>query len=147
LDGPYRKLAGNIKMNHIFTCDEMGDVMKLRQSNLLEHEETLVYLRKKHWKDVSQRELMEYAERVLTPIKCVGLNPYKMVEMWKNYRPVIPVEYQSDALYAKPSDEVLKKVKVEREDRSEFRAKLKVKKYASKKGVESTAFDGEEDKA
>ena len=147
LDGPYRKLAGHIKMNHIFTCDEMGDVMKLRQSNLLEHEETLVYLRKMHWKDVSQRELMEYAERVLTPIKCVGLNPYKMVEMWKNYRPVIPVEYQSDALYAKPSDKVMKKVKVEREDRSEFRAKLKEKKYASKKGVESTAFDGEEDKA
>ena len=29
LDGPYRKLAGHIKMNHIFTCDEMGDVMKL----------------------------------------------------------------------------------------------------------------------
>ena len=147
LDGPYRKLAGHIKMNHIFTCDEMGDVMKLRQSNLLEHEETLLCLRKTNWKDADLRKLTEYAVRVLTPIKCDGLNPYKMVEMWKNYRPVIPVEYQSDALYVKPSDEVLKKVKVEKEDRSEFRAKLKVKKYASKKGVESTAFDGEEDKA
>ena len=41
----------------------------------------------------------------------------------------------------------MKKVKVEKEDRSEFRAKLKVKKYVSKKGVESTAFDGEKDKA
>ncbi len=113
----------------------------------MEHEETLVYLRKTHWKDVSQCELMEYVERVLTLIKCVGLNQYKMVEMWKNYRPVIPVEYQLDALYVKPSDEVLKKVKVEKEDQLEFRAKLEVKKYASKKGVESTAFDGEEDKA
>ena len=121
--------------------------MKLRQSNLLEHEETLVRLRKTNWKDAELRELTEYAERVLTPIKCDGLNPYKMVEMWKNYRPVIPVEYQLNALYAKPSDEVLKKVKVEKEDRSEFRAKLKVKKYAAKKGVESTAFDGEEGKA
>ena len=90
---------------------------------------------------------MEYAERVLTPIPCLGLNPYKMVEMWKKHHPVIPVVYQSDALHAKPSEEVLKRVKVEKEDRSEFRAKLKVKKYASKKGVESTAFDGEEDKA
>jgi hypothetical protein len=103
-------------MNHIFTCEDVDDVMKLQQSNLLEHEETFVCLWKTHWKDVSQRELIEYAERVLMPIPCLGLNPYKMVEMWKNYRPVIPVEYQSDALYAKPSEEVLKRVKVEKED-------------------------------
>ena len=44
LDGPYRKLAGLIKKNHIFTCDEMDDLMMLRQSNLLEHKETLIYL-------------------------------------------------------------------------------------------------------
>ncbi len=43
-----------------------------------------------------------------------------MVEMWKNYHPVILVEYQLDALYVKPSDEVLKKVKVEKEDQSEI---------------------------
>jgi hypothetical protein len=52
--------------------------------------------------------------------KCDGLNPYKMVEMWKNYRPVIPGEYQTDVLYVKPSPEVLAKVKVEKTDRSEF---------------------------
>ena len=86
----------------------------------MEHEETLVRLRKTNWVHADLRELTEYAERVLTPIKCDGLNPYKMVEMWKNYRPVIPVEYQSNALYAKPSDKVLKKVKVEKEDRSEL---------------------------
>ena len=44
-----------------------------------------------------------YAEKVLRPIKCVGLNPYKMVEMFKNYRPVVPVEFHSDELYAEPS--------------------------------------------
>jgi len=68
LDGPYRKLAGQIKKNHIFTCDDMDDVMKLQQSNLLEHQETLVCLRKTNWKDADLRELTEYAERVLKPI-------------------------------------------------------------------------------
>jgi hypothetical protein len=92
LDGIDKKLTGHIKKNHIFYC-EYDDVMKLRQSYLLEHEEYCLQLRKKNWKDVSREELLAYAEKVLTPIKCVGLNPYKMVEMWKNYRPVIPVEY------------------------------------------------------
>ena len=61
-----------------------------------------------------------------------------------NYRPVIPVEYQSDVLYVKPSPEVLAKVKVEKTDRSEFRANMKAKKYEGKEQVESTAFDGDD---
>jgi hypothetical protein len=145
LDGIYRKLTGQIKKNHIFYC-EYDDVMKLRQSNLLEHAEYCLFLRKKNWKDLGREELLAYAEKVLTPIKCDGLNPYKMVEMWKNYRPVIPVEYQSDVLYVKPSLEVLAKVKVEKTDRSEFRANLKAKKYEGKERVESTAFDGDDGK-
>jgi hypothetical protein len=142
-DGIYRKLTGQIKKNHIFYC-EFDDVMKLRQSNLSEHAEYCVCLRKKNWKDVGREEMLAYAEKMLRPIKCDGLNPYKMVEMWKNYRPVIPVEYQSDVLYVKPSPEVLAKVKVEKTDRSEFRANLKAKKYEKKERVESTAFDGDE---
>jgi hypothetical protein len=86
----------------------------------LKHEEYCDYLRKKNWKDVSREELLAYAEKVLTQIKCDGLNPYKMVEIWKNYRPVFPVEYQLNVLYVKPSPEVLAKVKVEKTDRSEF---------------------------
>jgi hypothetical protein len=35
-------------------------------------------------------------------------------------------------------------VKVEKTDRSEFRANLKAKKYEKKERVESTAFDGDE---
>ena len=60
--------------------------------------------------------------------------------MWKNYRPNIPVEYQSNELYAEPSVEVKAKVKDEKSDRSEFRATLKAKKYAEKMQVESLAF-------
>ena len=56
-------------------------------------------------------------------------------------------------MYAEPSPEVWSKVKAEKTDRSEFRANLKVKKYAGKEKIESTAFnsdegnDGEEGKA
>ena len=50
-----------------------------------------------------------------------------MVEMWKNYHPNIPIEYQSDVLYDEPSAEVFSKVKLEKEDRSEFRAKMSKK--------------------
>ena len=50
LDGIYRKLAGNIKQNHIFSCsDNNGFEMRIRQSNLVEHREFIVKLRKKHW--------------------------------------------------------------------------------------------------
>jgi len=47
-------------------------------------------------------------------------------------------------LYAELSPEVWLEVKVEKIDRSEFRANLKAKKYAGKERVESTAFDSDE---
>ncbi len=51
---------------------------------------------------------------MLKPIQCVGLNRYKIVEMYKNYRPNVPIEYHSDLMYAEPSEEVWSKVKVEK---------------------------------
>ncbi len=81
---------------------------------------------------------------MLKPIQCVGLNPYKIVEMYKNYRPNIPIEYHSDLMYVEPSEEVWLKVKVKKTERSEFRTNLKAKKYAGKEHIESVAFgDGE----
>ncbi len=81
---------------------------------------------------------------MLKPIQCVGLNPYKIVEMNKNYRPNLPIEYHFDVMYTEPGEEVWLKVKVEKTDRSEFRANLKAKKYAGKEQIESVAFgDGE----
>ena len=47
LDGIYNKLTGHIKKNHIFYC-EYDAVMKLRQSNLLEHAEYCLRLQKKN---------------------------------------------------------------------------------------------------
>ncbi len=74
----------------------------------------------------------------------MGLNPNKIVEMYKNYRPNVPVEYHSDVMYAEPSEEVWSKVKVDKMERSEFQANLKAKKYAGREQIESVAFrDGE----
>ena len=82
------------------------------------------------------------------PLPHTGLNPYKMVEMFAKYRPVVPVEFQSDELYAEPSKEVYSKVKMEKTDRSEFRAKLKATKYKSDmEKIEKMAFDGGEGEA
>jgi hypothetical protein len=51
----------------------------------------------------------------------LGLNPYKSVELWKNYCPVVPVEFQGDALYAKPDATIMSKVKDEKLFRAELR--------------------------
>ncbi len=77
-----------------------------------------------------------------------GINPYKVYELFKNFRPYVPVEFQSDPMYAMPSPEVLAKVKAEMVDRKEFRATLKMKKYDwTKKQLETVAFGDDEDEA
>ena len=55
------------------------------------------------------------------------MNPYKVVEMWKNYRPLVPVEYQCYILYVKPDAEVMAKVKDKKVYRVETRVVLKDK--------------------
>ena len=70
----------------------------------------------------------------------MGLNPYKIVELWKNYRPMVPVEFQSDILYAEPDAEIMAKVKDEKIFRGESRKILKAKKYGvAKESVEEIA--------
>ena len=124
--------------------------MTLRQSDLAEHTAVSFNLRKKGvWEDMTQDKLTETTNSVLAAaIRNVGLNPYKMVEMFKNYRPNVPDEFQSDELYAEPSKEVWSKVKTEKIDRAEFRAKLKVTKYSEgKERIESLALDEGDGKA
>jgi hypothetical protein len=83
-------------------------------------------------------EIVEFLELVLASVSTwAGMNTYKIVEMFKNYRPNIPVEYHSDEL-AEPSEEVWMKAKMEKSDRLEFRATMKAKKYVeSKKCIET----------
>jgi hypothetical protein len=113
----------------------------IRQTNLEEHQEYVLNLWKRGtWDGVTWAQLIKHADKVLKPIQYVGLNPYKIVEMYKNYRQIVPVEYHSDVLYVELSEEVWLKVKVEKMERSRFWANLKAKKYAVKEQIESVAF-------
>jgi hypothetical protein len=47
LDGLYQPLTGNIKTNHIFSCTDEGTQIMIRQSNLEEHQEYVLNLRKR----------------------------------------------------------------------------------------------------
>jgi hypothetical protein len=92
-------------------------------------------------------DIAKHLESVLVPITCVGMNLYKIVEMWNNYRPNVPIDYLLDELNAERSEEVWAKVKMEKTDRLEFWATLKVKKYAeNKEQIESVAFNDSEGK-
>jgi hypothetical protein len=77
-------LAGNIKKNHIFSCNNDGSQMMLWQSNLPEHQEFVLYLWKRDtWDGMTRSKIAEYLEEVLRPIAWKGMNPYKIVELWK----------------------------------------------------------------
>jgi hypothetical protein len=142
----YRPLAGIVKKNHILSCvNELQ--MRLRQSNREEHNELVVMfnLRKRSTSKLSRAEIAEILNSLLVTITNDGLNPFKAVEMFTKYPPNIPVQFQSDELYAEPSAEVWAKVKKEKIDRSEFRAQLKTEKYVNdKERIETlVVYDGE----
>ncbi len=78
---------------------------------------------------------------MVVPLPVIGLNRYKMVEMFSKYRPVVPVEFHSDELYAEPSSEVYAKVKTKKSDLSEFWARLKETKCKNDmEKIEKMAF-------
>jgi hypothetical protein len=86
-------------------------------------------------------ELKVYTSEFLESVPCTGLNPYKMVELWKNYREHVDPAYHDDVLYQKPPAHVLALVKEERLERSVFRAKIKDAKVSGmKEKLESVAF-------
>ncbi len=79
-------------------------------------------------------------------MKCAGLNPYKMVEMWKNYRPNVPLEHSNNILYQRPPDAVMAVVKMERGERTVFRQRIKEAKVSGmREQVDRTANNSDED--
>ena len=140
----YADLSGKVKVNHIFSCsgdDPEVTLIELRQINLEEHESLVHKVGKKSRKLRSQVEVRAYSAR-LKRMNYVGMNPYKVVEMWKNYRPNVPPEFHDNILYIEPTAAQWAKVKVEKLDRSEFRAANRLKKYATKETIESMVIDG-----
>jgi len=109
--------VGIVKKNYIFSCvNELQ--MRLWQSNLEEHNELVVVfnLWKRSTSKLSRAKIAEISNSLLVTITNNGLNPYKAVEMFTKNRPNIPVQFQSDELYAEPSAEVWAKVKKEKID-------------------------------
>jgi hypothetical protein len=66
-------------------------------------------------------------------LQSAGINIYKQVEMYKNYRKYLPLDVWEDELYVKPADNILQAVKEEKLKRNAFRIELnKDKKMAAK---------------
>jgi hypothetical protein len=62
-----------------------------------------------------------------------GINIYKQVETYKNYRKHLPLHVWQDELYVKPADNILQAVKEEKLKRNAFRIELnKDKNMAAK---------------
>jgi hypothetical protein len=106
-----------------------GDEITIGESVLGQHEEFIVLVMKKDFKDRNYPDIVDTAETKSRTLEWEGINSYKVYELFKNFRPYVPVEFQLDPMYAEPSQEVLAKVKAEKMDRKEFRATLKKKKY------------------
>ena len=86
----YKKLTGQMKLNHIFSATQ-GDKITIRESVLCQHEEIIVPIMKKKLKDLD-----DAAETKLMTLEWEGINPYIVYELFKNFRPYVPVEFQSD---------------------------------------------------
>jgi hypothetical protein len=113
-DNVYRDLAGMVKQNHMFSCHDDGNetIIRLRESNLNEHKvvDHKAVKRTKCFNSVS--EFRAHCNSLLLVIKCLGLNPYKAVELWKNYPlkrvPVISSQFivsQKQSIAARTLDE------------------------------------------
>mgnify|MGYP006169356061 CR=1 FL=1 len=60
--------------------------------------------------------------------------------MWKNYHPVVPLEFHDIACMQSQAEQ-WSKVKVEKADRSDFHRAQRAKKYAAKEAIERHAFN------
>ena len=81
----------------MFACSA-DDQMNLRESNVAEHKITT----HKCWKKgrlMSAVQLIELTLTELTKIECVGINPYKQVEMHFKYGPHVPKENRSNVMF------------------------------------------------
>ena len=136
----YRDLSSQVKQNHIFTCVQDNELI-LRESNLEKHEQVIHNLSKRGKVISNAKDLEVYSSPLLTVLECSGINPYKRVELWKNYGPHVDPEYQDDALYAELDAAVLALVKGEKSNRKEFRARINAAKKAGMlELIENVAF-------
>jgi hypothetical protein len=122
-------LKGLVTKNHIFACSDDNDDelwMSIRESNLEDCNETKFLATRQRQR--SRTDLEAHMNQLLKPIIAPGINPYKLVELYKKYHPVVPEDYWEDEFYVKPANEVLKKCKEEKVIRKDNQAKVKALK-------------------
>ena len=78
--------------------------------------------------------------KMLTP---PGINIYKQLELYKNYRPLIPQKYWSKLIYKKLLKHIIDAVKKEKKDRKEFREDLNAMKLSAQRKGEVNVVVGE----
>ena len=138
--------AQKMKQNHIFSCSQANwnknkFHVELRKSDLPEdkivHHNSIksgFHGRKQNYPMNSKGLKTAIANRpkdikaamadLLKTIEAPGLNPYKQVELYCKYRPIVPHEHHGDVFYKKPSKEVFALVKKEKKSRQDFRGEL-----------------------
>ena len=118
LSDMYRDILGQIKVNHILSCSSdnlLVMILDLRKSNLEEHGVIVHKILKVRARRFDGLVVVQvHLEKILRSLNCIGLNPFKAVEMWKNYCPVVLLDYHDNVLYAEPMAEQRAKVKVEK---------------------------------
>ena len=65
---------------------------------------------------------------LLKQIECSGMNPYKKVELWKQYRPIVSPEDQSNPLYKKTPQDIINIVAGEKKSRKGFNKGMNARK-------------------
>ena len=100
----YRDILGQIKVNHIFSCSSNDPLLlmtlDLRKSNFEEHGIIVHKVSKVRARRFdSPAAVRAHSDKILKQFNCIGLNPYKVVEMWKNYGPVVLLDYHGNVLY------------------------------------------------
>ena len=155
----YSKFTKKVKHNHIFTATHENRVgnqllVDLRESNLVEHKveqhkaiKSGFFGKKKYRMNANGlkeavavwpciiREAM--ATRLLR-ITANGINIYKQLELWKNYRLHVSGKAQRGELYQEPTKELIEAVLTERGQRKTFLEKLNAVKKEFMKGQRST---------
>ena len=147
-DGYYRDMSGKVKKNHIFLCfDDVSPLtMKLRESYLEKHNVSCHKALKRTRLPMDAAAVRIHTKDNLAIVAGAGLNPYKSVELWKNYRPVVPPQFHDNVLYLPPSESILATVKDEKNYRAGCKKKLKATKEAEGRSrmkalIESVAFN------
>jgi len=136
------KIGLKIKKNHIFCAEHTTDSIEntnkgllgvrfyTRESAMDEHTPTYGNILNPVFAQGANRvELL----RKLQPetVLYSGLPGYKQIQMCKNYFQFIPLQYHSDELYKKPSEEVLEAEAKDQKRRKEYKKRKKEEKIVS----------------